>query len=622
MIRVVIADDHTIVREGLKQLLARRRRPRGRRRGGATATRCCARVRALDFDVLLLDMSMPGKSGIELIKQVQGGEAEAAHPRAQHARGAPVRGARDPGRRRRATSPRRAPRTQLVDGDPQGRRRAARSSAPRWPSSSRWRAMPHAEGPPHAALSDREFQVFQLLVAGAGVSDIAASSTSRCKTVSTHKARLMEKMGIANQAELIRYALKHRPDRRPQRAEPDARDGVGGSPTPPAAGADPRNQVLPMRRNRTSADRRRRTPVPILGSMASNAPQVFIVDDSAVDARRACAELAATTSTASTIVGEAGDPRRRDCGHPAPRIPHACCSTTSSRAAPALDVLRAVHAQAPDTVFIVLTNHAAAVPPRVHGRRRAVTFSTRSSEFGRISGRDRRTRAAAALTLRRMPHRGALHGSPRASPNAASVAREGPILRRAALHDVEPPAAELHDLQHAAVVCMPGGLEPEDLARDRRSSSPSASGCARARRCSGRARSSRRSTRSALGSCQDGAARRGRPRPGVRLPHGGRRDRHRRHRRRAPRLPGDRARGHAKSARIPFQRIEELEHAEPAGAAEHAPDAGATRSRRERRVMLMLGTHARRPAARGLPARPRASATTRAATRRPSSCCG
>jgi DNA-binding NarL/FixJ family response regulator len=70
-------------------------------------------------------------------------------------------------------------------------------------------AMPHAEGPLHASLSDREYQVFQLLVAGTSVSDIAQQLNLSVKTVSTHKARLMEKMGLANQTELVRYAIKH-----------------------------------------------------------------------------------------------------------------------------------------------------------------------------------------------------------------------------------------------------------------------------------------------------------------------------------------------------------------------------------------------------------------------------
>ena len=62
---------------------------------------------------------------------------------------------------------------------------------------------------PHESLSDREFEVFRLLVAGEAVSDIAAKLNLSVKTVSTHKSNLMHKLGLTNQTELVRYALKH-----------------------------------------------------------------------------------------------------------------------------------------------------------------------------------------------------------------------------------------------------------------------------------------------------------------------------------------------------------------------------------------------------------------------------
>jgi DNA-binding NarL/FixJ family response regulator len=71
-------------------------------------------------------------------------------------------------------------------------------------------AMPQIEGPPHASLSDREYQVFRMLISGRTVSDIADDLNLSAKTVSTHKARLMEKMGIDNQADLVRYAIRYR----------------------------------------------------------------------------------------------------------------------------------------------------------------------------------------------------------------------------------------------------------------------------------------------------------------------------------------------------------------------------------------------------------------------------
>jgi DNA-binding NarL/FixJ family response regulator len=71
-------------------------------------------------------------------------------------------------------------------------------------------AMPHADGPRHATLSDREFQVFRLLVNGRSVTEIAAQLHLSAKTVSTHKARLMEKLGVDNNADLVHYAVRHR----------------------------------------------------------------------------------------------------------------------------------------------------------------------------------------------------------------------------------------------------------------------------------------------------------------------------------------------------------------------------------------------------------------------------
>ena len=206
MIRVVIADDHTILREGLRQLL------------GASADvevvaeaadghEVLARVRNLDFDVLLLDMSMPGKSGIELIKHVKSEKPKlrvlvlSMHEETQYAVRAIKAGASGYVTKDSAG-------TQLVTAI----RRVAGGGAfitPEVAEQLALGAMPGAEGPAHQRLSDREFEVFQLLVAGETVTDIASRLNLSGKTVSTHKARLMEKLGIDNQADLVRYAMKH-----------------------------------------------------------------------------------------------------------------------------------------------------------------------------------------------------------------------------------------------------------------------------------------------------------------------------------------------------------------------------------------------------------------------------
>ena len=71
-------------------------------------------------------------------------------------------------------------------------------------------AAPRAEAAPHTLLSDREFQVLQLIAGGQSVGEIAKRLALSVKTVSTHKTRMLQKMGLANQAELIRYALEHK----------------------------------------------------------------------------------------------------------------------------------------------------------------------------------------------------------------------------------------------------------------------------------------------------------------------------------------------------------------------------------------------------------------------------
>ena len=207
MIRLVLADDHTIVREGLKQLLgaAGDLQVVGEAQDGHEVIE---RIRALDFDVLLLDMSMPGKSGIELIRQVHAEKPKlrilvlSMHEEHQYAVRAIRAGAAGYLTKESASR-------QLVEAI----RKVAAGGA--FISSEVAQqlalgAMPGATGPLHASLSDREFQIFQLIAGGKSVSDIAGQLNLSVKTVSTHKANVLQKMNMSTQAELIRYALTHR----------------------------------------------------------------------------------------------------------------------------------------------------------------------------------------------------------------------------------------------------------------------------------------------------------------------------------------------------------------------------------------------------------------------------
>ena len=207
MVRVVIADDHTIVREGLKQLLlaAGVFEIAGEARDGHEVLKL---AREKDFDVLLLDLSMPGKSGMDLIKQVKSERPRlrilvlSMHQEHQYAVRAIKAGASGYLTKDSAS-------TQLVSAIEKVAGGGAFISA-EVAEQLALGAMPQTEGPPHTSLSDREYQVFRMLVSGQAVSEIASELNLSVKTVSTHKARLMEKMGIDNQAELVRYAMRHR----------------------------------------------------------------------------------------------------------------------------------------------------------------------------------------------------------------------------------------------------------------------------------------------------------------------------------------------------------------------------------------------------------------------------
>ena len=207
MIRVVIADDHTIVREGLKGLLAAAGDLQvvGEAQNGHEVLE---RVRALEFDLLLLDMSMPGRSGIELIKQVRSEKPKlrilvlSMHEEHQYAVRAIRAGAAGYLTKESASQ-------QLVDAIRKVAGGGAFISA-EVAQQLALGAMPDANAAPHETLSDREFQVFRMIAEGLSVSDIAERLNLSVKTVSTHKSNILQKMNLQGTAELIRYAIARR----------------------------------------------------------------------------------------------------------------------------------------------------------------------------------------------------------------------------------------------------------------------------------------------------------------------------------------------------------------------------------------------------------------------------
>lgn len=206
MIKLLVADDHPIVRDGLKQILAETD-DLGVLGEAANGQEVLQRVRAEDWDVLLLDLSMPGKSGIELIKQLKKERPKlrilvlTVHEEHQYAVRAFKAGAM-------GYLTKSSPSAQLIAAI----RKVAGGGvyvSPVLAEKMALALMPTTEEPPHTLLSDREYEIFQMLVAGKTTTEIAQQFSISVKTVSTHKSRIMEKMQMTNQAELIRYALHH-----------------------------------------------------------------------------------------------------------------------------------------------------------------------------------------------------------------------------------------------------------------------------------------------------------------------------------------------------------------------------------------------------------------------------
>lgn len=205
MIRVMIADDHQLVRDGLKQLL-------GAVTGievaaeASTGDEALALVKASEFDLALLDMSMPGLSGINLIKRLKLERPKlrilvlSMHGESQYAVRALKAGASGYLTKDGATA-------ELVSAI----RKIARGGVylTDAAAASLVKSRSVSDLSPHEQLSDREFEIFRLLCTGVGPTEIADQLNLSVKTVSTHKTRILEKMNLDNSAELIRYALLH-----------------------------------------------------------------------------------------------------------------------------------------------------------------------------------------------------------------------------------------------------------------------------------------------------------------------------------------------------------------------------------------------------------------------------
>lgn len=204
MIRVLLADDHNLVREGLKQILAAA--PDIRVEGeAASGDDALALVKLRDYDLAVLDLSMPGLAGIDLIKRLKLERPKlrllilSMHGEHQYAARALKAGASGYLTKDSAAAELVGAIRKIAGG---GVHISEAAAALLVAGSGA------TDAPPHTLLSNREFEVFRLLVAGLGPTAIANKLHLSVKTVSTHKARILEKMQMENTTDLVRYAVE------------------------------------------------------------------------------------------------------------------------------------------------------------------------------------------------------------------------------------------------------------------------------------------------------------------------------------------------------------------------------------------------------------------------------
>lgn len=202
----MLADDHTLLREGLRRLLEQAGdiTVAGEARDGTEALRQLA---LRSWDLIVLDMSMPGRDGVGLIRQIKADFPKVPilvltmHGEQQYAVQAIKAGAAGYLTKDSAADEL----VQAVHKVAAGGRYLSRSLA----ESIVFERHGDVSGLPHLLLSDRELSVFRYLASGMNNSDIARLLCLSIKTVSTYKGRILVKMQLRNQADLVRYAIKH-----------------------------------------------------------------------------------------------------------------------------------------------------------------------------------------------------------------------------------------------------------------------------------------------------------------------------------------------------------------------------------------------------------------------------
>jgi DNA-binding NarL/FixJ family response regulator len=206
-VKVLIADDHPVVRQGLKQMLNADPEVNvvGEARDGDEAFEMAHHV---DWDVAVLDYSMPGRGGVELLTDVRHDYPDrpvlilSIYPEDPHGLRALKAGAAGYITKESAGEEL----TAAVKKVATGGRYVSASLAEKLAA----RLMPEQERPPHERLSDREYRVMWLLASGRTLHQIAEEMRLSPSTVSTYRGRILKKLALATNVDLVHYAMKHR----------------------------------------------------------------------------------------------------------------------------------------------------------------------------------------------------------------------------------------------------------------------------------------------------------------------------------------------------------------------------------------------------------------------------
>jgi two-component system, NarL family, invasion response regulator UvrY len=207
MLRILIADDHTIVQAGLKQILLEEF-PGAHIEIVSDAESLLKKVFSDNWSVVISDLSMPGQSGLDALAQIRQHAPKlpvlilSIHPEEQYAVRVLKAGASGYLNKSLAAEEL----VTAVNRVLQGRKYITAAVAERLANKL---DSPDSSAPAHEALSDREYNVFKLLAAGKSVSEIAEKLSLGVTTVSTYRARILEKMNLRTNAELTRYAIEN-----------------------------------------------------------------------------------------------------------------------------------------------------------------------------------------------------------------------------------------------------------------------------------------------------------------------------------------------------------------------------------------------------------------------------